>query len=63
MINTMVKVKCTTEGCSQQGFTKTVQRFVGTPGPGLAFKADIICLGCGCEPRFVDENPKAGEQD
>jgi hypothetical protein len=63
MVEMTVRVKCETPNCSQQGFTKTVNRYVGSAGPGLGYKAPIICLGCGAEPRFLksQEQTDAGD--
>jgi hypothetical protein len=50
-----IKVMCETEGCTQNGAVKSTVR--GEPaGPGLVRVAPIICLGCGCEPRVLEES-------
>jgi len=44
-----LRFKCITEGCTQYGFIKQVQR--ATVAPGLVVKTlDLLCTGCNRSP-------------
>lgn len=55
MMEITVRVRCETPDCSQKDHVKMANRFAGSPGPGLAFTAPIVCLGCGIEPRILQD--------